>query len=267
MDLVLWKKSTLVLQNWYNKAMAIQVLTQEQQAFAREAGSILRECLDMLETKVRVGITTAELDTLAEEFIRANGAEPAFKGYHGYTATLCTSVNEECVHGLPGKRALTEGDIVSLDCGVLLGGVFTDACRTFPVGKISSDARNLLNVTSQALDQAVQVIKAGVRSGDISEAIQKFVEKNGFKPVQSLTGHGLGDTLHQPPDIPNIGLAGTGLVIPEGALIAVEPIVSAGSDQISEAADGWTLSITDNALSAHFEHTILVLKDGCEVLA
>lgn len=247
--------------------MSIQVLTEEQQASAREAGKILHDCLDMLKAKVQPGISTAELDTLAEEFIRSRGGEPAFKGYHGYTATLCTSVNEECVHGIPGERILEEGDIVAVDCGVRIRGVYTDACRTVAVGSIAPEAQKLLDVTAQALVLAVQVIKGGIRSGDISETIQNYVEEQGFKPVQSLTGHGLGDTLHQPPDIPNIGLSGTGLVIPAGTLIAVEPIVSAGSDQIAEAADGWTLSITDNALSAHFEHTILVTEDGCEVLS
>lgn len=247
--------------------MSIQILNKEQQQYAREAGAILRACLDMLSTKVVPGISTAELDALAEAFIRSKGGEPAFKGYHGYTATLCTSVNEECVHGIPGERVLQQGDIIAVDCGVRIQGMYTDACRTFAVGAISAKAQELLDVTAAALQIAVDTIQAGVRSGDISAAIQQYVEKKGFAPVRSLTGHGLGDSLHQSPDIPNIGTAGTGAKIPEGALIAVEPIVSAGSDEITEAEDGWTLSIDDKALSAHFEHTILVQADGCEVLS
>lgn len=247
--------------------MSIQILTAKQQDAARRAGAILLECLEMLPEHIKPGLTTGQLDAIAEEFIRSRGGRPAFKGYQGFTGSLCISVNEECVHGVPGSRVLEEGDIVSTDCGVLLDGINTDACRTFAVGNVSEEAQHLLDVTSGALAAAVPVIKAGVHSGDISATIQQYIEKNGLKPVQSLTGHGLGTTLHQPPDIPNIGTAGTGMVIPAGALIAVEPIVSTGSNRIREADDGWTLSIADNGLSAHFEHTLLVTEEGCEVLA
>ena len=244
-----------------------QILTEEQQESARKAGKILADCLVMLKDHTKPGISTIELDVIAEEFIQDHGGESAFKGYQGFPCTLCTSINDGCVHGIPSDRVLEEGDIASLDCGVLLDGIYTDSCRTYPVGSISADAQKLLDVTEGALQEALTVVKAGVKSGDISSVIQQYVEKRGFKPVVSLTGHGLGDTLHQPPDIPNIGTAGTGLTIPAGALIAIEPIISAGSDHIVESSDNWTLSIQDGGLSAHFEHSLLVTDDGYELIA
>ena len=233
----------------------------------RQGGAILRDCLDYVATLVAPGISTRELDDAAESFIRERGGEPAFKGYNGYPATLCTSVNEECVHGIPGKRVLQNGDIISLDCGVRFGGLNTDACITVPVGQISVEASRLLTVTEEALEILVGMIREGVRTGDLSHAIQKHAEENGFKPVHSLTGHGLGPTLHSPPDIPNIGEAGTGPALPAHTVIAVEPILSAGSDRVVQGKDGWLLTIKDGALSSHFEHTVLVLPDGCDVLA
>jgi methionyl aminopeptidase len=239
---------------------------QEIQTF-RDAGKILRDCLDMLPSHVKPGITTHELDVIAERFIRERGGEPAFKGYHGYPATLCTSINEECVHGMPGKKALKEGDIISLDCGVRLRGLNTDACITVGVGPISKEAQHLLDVSKAALDRAVEVIKPGARVGDVSSAIQKVVEKGKCTVIRPLTGHGLGKNLHEFPDIPNYGRAGTGPTFPAWTVIAVEPIVSLGSNDIVEAGDGWTLLTEDNSLSCHFEHTILLTDEGCEVLA
>ena len=247
--------------------MSCQILTPDQKDAARRSGAILSGCLTMLGELVKPGISTLELDIAAEEFIRSKGGEPGFKGYHGFPSTLCTSVNEECVHGIPSDRKLLEGDIVSYDCGVLLDGIYTDACRSVGVGIISQDAQKLLNVTKGALEKALTVVKAGIFSGDISATIQKYVEDNGCKPVQSLTGHGLGSDLHQPPDIPNSGKAGSGIRIPAGTLIAIEPIVSAGTDEIKELNDGWTICTTDGSLCAHFEHSLLVKEDGYEVVA
>jgi len=205
---------------------------------------------------------------MAEEQIRSHkGATPGFKGYRGYPATLCTSVNEQCVHGIPSSRVLKDGDIVTLDCGVLLDGLYTDACVTVGVGQINGEATKLLQVTENALKDAVAVIKAGIHIGDISSTVQKTVESGGFKVVPALTGHGLGRMLHQFPDIPNFGKEGTGPVVPANTVIAVEPIVSAGDGSILEEGDGWTISTRNSELSAHFEHTILVLEEGCEVLA
>jgi methionyl aminopeptidase len=217
---------------------------------------------------VAPGITTKELDRAAEEFIRKHeGATPAFMGYHGYPATLCTSVNEQCVHGLPGDYVLEEGDIVSTDCGVLYNDLFTDACRTYGVGSISGEAQRLLTVTDQALQDAVEIIKVGTKVGDISSAVQATVEGAGFSIVSALTGHGLGKTLHQFPDIPNYGDKGTGAKLPVNTLIAVEPIVCVGKDGIKEADDNWTINTKDGSLSAHFEHTLLITDNGCEVIA
>jgi methionyl aminopeptidase len=246
----------------------IQILTDAEKDSVRRGGKILRGCLDFMATLVEPGITTQELDEKAEEFIRSHeGATPAFKGYQGYPATLCTSVNEQCVHGIPSNRELKEGDIIAIDCGVLLDELYTDACITVPVGRISSEAQLLLDTTQHALNAALKIVRKNTKVGDISATIQKIVEDAGFRPVRSLTGHGLGKTLHQFPDIPNLGTADMGAELPVGALIAIEPIVSMGSDEVVDSSDGWTLSIRDKALSAHFEHTILVKAEDYELIA
>lgn len=245
----------------------IQSFTPAEIESFRKAGRILRGCLDMLKPLARPGITTGELDRLAEHYILDHGGEPAFKGYHGYPHTLCISVNDECVHGMPGERVLEDGDIASLDCGVRIDGFNTDACITVGVGNISPEARNLLDVTQQALDRAVEVIRPGIRVGDLSASIEEVIRKGKLKPVRALTGHGLGRNLHEPPDIPNFGRRGTGPVLPAWTVIAVEPITAIGSDDVRETGDGWTLVTDDHSLSCHFEHTILVTDTGCEVLA
>jgi len=244
-----------------------QIFRPEEIASVRRAGSILRACLEMLAKEVKPGITTVELDKLAEDFIRHHGGEPAFKGYHNFPATLCTSVNDECVHGIPSMRVLEEGDVVSLDCGVVVDELYTDACITVPVGQVSKDAQRLLTVTKQALEDAVAIIKEGTKVGDISATIQKTVERGECTPVPALTGPGPGRTLPPFPDIPKIGKAHTGAALPAWTVIAIEPIVSLGSGEVRDGGDGWTLNIADGSLAAHFEHTILVTPDGCEVLA
>lgn len=245
-----------------------QIYTDEEIASLRTGGKILRSCLDHVAALVRPGIMTGELDRAAEAFIRDHGAGPAFKGYKGFPATLCASVNEECVHGIPGKRVLREGDIISLDCGVLFDHLYTDACVTVPVGRIVDDAQNLVRVTEEALIEAMRVVRGGVKVGDISSVIQRTAERGGCHPVRSLTGHGVGRGLHLFPDIPNSGRAGTGPVLPTGTVIAIEPIFSLGSPNVRcRQDDGWTLVIADGALSAHSEHTILVQERGYEVLA
>lgn len=234
----------------------------------RRAGKVLRDCLHHTASFVQPGISTGELDRIAESFILSHeGMLPAFKGYHGFPATLCTSVNEECVHAIPGERILNEGDIVALDCGVICDGLYTDACVTVGVGRISAEAQRLLDVTKGALAQAVAEVKKGAHVGDISHAVQTYVEAAGFGCVRSLTGHGLGKTLHQFPDIPNFGESGTGPALPAGTLIAVEPIVSAGDIRVVDAGDGWAIVTKDGSLSAHFEHTLLVTDSGCEIIA
>ena len=245
-----------------------QVFTPAEIALFRKSGAILHEFLEFIATKAAAGVTTIELDRLAEEYIRSKGGIPAFKGYKGYEHTLCTSVNEEVVHGIPSKRILVEGDIVSLDCGVAFEGIITDACVSVGVGPISKEAAHLLDVTQRALDAGVAAARGGGRVGDISSAVQKVVERGEFTCVSALTGHGLGYTVHQFPDVPNIGKAGTGPTLPVGTAIAIEPIVTAGkSDEIIQGSDGWTLSMKDGALSAHFEHTVVITERGCEVVA
>lgn len=244
-----------------------QIYTDTEIVSLQKGGKILRGCLEHVAALVRPGITTGELDRAAEIFIWNHGGEPAFKGYKGFPATLCISVNEECVHGIPGKRILKEGDIVSLDGGVILDGLYTDACVTVPVGHIAQEAQDLLHTTEEALSAALRAVRGGGRVGDISAAIQRVAEEGGCHPVRSLTGHGVGRELHAFPDIPNAGKAGTGPVLPIGTVIAIEPIFSLGSADVRCQADGWTLVITDGALSAHSEHTVLVTEERCEVLA
>lgn len=244
-----------------------QVFTASEIASFRRAGVILRECLLHIAAAAESGISTLELDAMAEAFIHSHGGKPGFLGYHGYKHTICTSVNEECVHGIPSVRRLAGGDIVSLDCGVVVDGLNTDACVTVGIGKIPKEADHLLMVTKDALDAALQVIRGGVQVGDISAVVQRVAERGKCHCIPALTGHGLGTSLHQFPDIPNVGLTGTGPVLPAGTVIAVEPIVCLGNPAVVEAADGWTIKTKDDALCAHFEHTLLVTEDGCEVLA
>ncbi|MDO8648620.1 MAG: type I methionyl aminopeptidase [Candidatus Peregrinibacteria bacterium] len=247
---------------------SFQIFTSAELASLRQAGKILAACLEEVASRVTPGITTGELDQIAEDFIRSHdGASPAFKGYQNYPSTLCTSVNEQCVHGLPGPRVLDEGDIVSLDCGVLVDGLYTDACITVGVGVITTEHQLFLDVTADALAKACAIVKPGTRIGDISSVIQKTVEAAGYKPVRGLTGHGLGYTLHQFPDVPNAGKAGTGPALPVGTIIAIEPITSMGGPDIADAEDGWTIQTKDGSLSAHFEHTVLVTENGQEILA
>lgn len=248
---------------------AFQIFTSAEIASLRHGGGILRACLEHVYSLVLPGVTTQALDLAAEAFIRSHdGAVPAFKGYHGYPATLCTSVNDECVHGIPGARVLTDGDIVSLDCGVLYEHLYTDACVTVGVGSISSRASVLLRVTEEALKRAIRVVRAGVSVGEISAVIEQTVKGEGCIPIKPLTGHGVGYSLHQYPDVPNFRRSDPGPSLPEHTALAIEPIISLGKkDGVKEGEDGWTLKTEDGALSAHFEHTVLVTRDGCDVIA
>lgn len=243
-----------------------QIFSTREIAALRRGGRILHDCLAHVAGLVRPGLSTIALDRQAESFIRDRGALPAFKGYRGFPATLCTSVNEVCVHGIPSEAPLREGDIVALDCGVLCDGLHTDACVTVPVGRITPRAQALLAATVLSLDQGLRHVRAGVHTGDVSAAIHETLREAGFDAVRALTGHGLGVDLHQFPDIPNIGKRGTGPVLPLHTIVAIEPISTAGSVDIREDPDGWTLRISDGSLSAHFENTVLVVEDGCEVL-
>lgn len=247
---------------------SFQIFSPAEIELLRKGGKILRDCLTETAKQVKPGVTTAELDRFAEEFIRSHeGATPAFKGYHGFPATLCTSVNEQCVHGIPGPRKLIEGDIVSLDGGVIFGNLYTDACVTVPVGNISAEAALFLKVSEEALETVCAMVAPGVKIGDISAAIQKYVEGHGYSCVNGLTGHGLGTTLHQFPDVPNVGKVGTGPKLPVHTIIAIEPITAMGKPNIREESDGWTITTADRSLSGHFEHTVLVTENGYELIA
>ena len=232
----------------------------------RVANALVADVLAELAALVKPGVTTADLDEAAEKMVRAAGAEPAFKGYRGYPATLCASVNEQVVHGIPSARALAEGDIISLDMGVKLNGFFGDSAITVPVGRVSDDVQRLLKVTQLALDRAIDRVRVGGRVSDIGHAVQQFVEANGFSVVREFVGHGIGASLHEDPQIANYGEPGRGPRLAEGMVLAIEPMVNMGRSAVKVLADGWTAVTRDGSLSAHFEHTVAVTKAGPDVL-
>jgi methionyl aminopeptidase len=225
----------------------------------REAGRLVGEVLTELAAKVAPGISTAELDELAEKRIAKAGATAAFKGYHGYPATICASINDEVIHGIPsGRRVLIEGDIISLDVGAALEGYYGDSAITLPVGRVSEDAAVLLRVTEEALFKAIEQARPGKRLSDISHAVQQHVESHGFSIVREFVGHGIGQRMHEEPQVPNYGEPGHGPRLTEGMVLAIEPMVNAGRAAVKVLADGWTAVTKDKSLSAHFEHTVAV---------
>jgi methionyl aminopeptidase len=230
------------------------------------AGDILVRCMSLLAGKVRPGVTTADLDAAAEKFIRSQGATPAFKGYRGFPGSICASPNHMVVHGIPGKFKLRKGDVLSVDIGVVKDGWVADAARTFAVGEISPVASRLLAVTEEALFHAVEQCRPGNRLGDVSHAVQAHVEANDFAIVRSLVGHGIGRNMHEEPQIPNYGPAGRGIVLEEGMVLAVEPMVTAGRHMVRMGDDGWAIYSQDGSLAAHFEFTVAITPDGPRVL-
>ncbi len=233
----------------------------------RAAAQIVARVLGEMGRVVRPGITTAELDRLAETIIRDCGARPAFKGYRGFPASICPSVNEEVVHGIPGKRALEEGDIIGVDVGAELNGWYGDAARTYAVGAVSEEASRLMRVTQEALQLGLQQARAGNRVGDISNAVQVHVEQNGFSIVRDLVGHGIGREMHEEPAIPNFGPPGRGPRLVTGQVLAIEPMVNIGGYAVVTRPDGWTVATKDGRWSAHFEHTVAVGPEGPEILS
>ena len=246
-----------------------QIFTPAQQESLRQGGVILRDCLHHVASLVQPGISTLELDKAAEDFIVSRGGIPAFKGYHGFPGTLCTSVNDQVVHGIPSAGPLLKtGDIVSLDGGVIFDGLYTDSCVTVGVGEIDPKTRSFLAHVSQTLEAVIaKVVRAGANVGDISSFIEQELRRCGFSAVRSLTGHGLGDNLHQFPDVPNVGKAGTGIALPVGTMIAIEPIATMGAPEVYTAYDNWTVLTKDKSLACHFEHSVLITKEGCEIIA
>ena len=230
------------------------------------AGRIVAETLALIGEHVRPGVTTAELDAVADEFIRSHGGSPTFKGYRGYPASICASPNDMVVHGIPGAYALAEGDILSVDVGVTLGGFVADSAYTFPVGEITPEAERLLEVCQAALEAGVEQCRPGRRLSDISHAVQVATEEAGFSVVRSLVGHGVGRAMHEDPQIPNFGAPGRGPLLAEGMTFAIEPMITAGGPDVVIHDDDWSISTRDGSLAAHFEHTVAVTEAGPQVL-
>ena len=233
----------------------------------RKSNAIVAAILEELRKKIRPGVKTIELDRLSEELALKKGARPAFKGYRGYPYSLCTSVNSEVVHGMPSERELKEGDIVSLDFGILNDGYYGDAAVTVPVGEITPGARKLLKITEEALYRGIAEVKAGNRIGDISAAIQGHVEAAGYSVVRDLVGHGIGKSLHEDPQVPNYGSGGRGIELKPGMVFAIEPMVNEGTYRVEILRDGWTVVTADGKLSAHFEHSVAITENGPVILS
>jgi methionyl aminopeptidase len=241
--------------------------SQAELARMRQANELVADVLSVLEAHVAPGVTTEDLDQLAERLVRDAGAEPAFKGYRGYPATLCASVNEEVVHGIPSsKRVLREGDIISLDMGVKVNGYYGDSALTVPVGRVPERTQTLLRVTRESLERAIEAAQIGGRLSDIGQAVQQWVEQHGFAIVREFVGHGIGERLHEDPQIPNYGPAGRGPKLAAGMVLAIEPMVAMGRPETRVLRDGWTAVTRDGSLAAHFEHTVAVTSDGPQVL-
>jgi methionyl aminopeptidase len=240
--------------------------TDEEIGLLKESNLLVSRTLAEIASLIRPGITTLYLDSIAEAFIRDNGASPAFKGYGGFPNTLCTSVNEEVVHGIPSNYILKEGDIISVDCGVILNGWYGDSAFTFPVGEIKDETRRLLDFTRDSLEEGVREAVAGNRVGDISFAVQTKAESGGFSVVRELVGHGIGRKLHEQPEVPNYGKQGTGAKMEKGLVICIEPMINAGKKETLQMKDGWTIKTADGKPSAHFEYAVAVDKGKADVL-
>ena len=230
------------------------------------SGALLAAAHDAMAREIAVGVTTARLDEIAEQVIRDGGGVPAFKGYRGFPASICPSVTDEVVHAIPGAYVLADGDLLSIDCGAVLDGWVSDAARSYAVGDADPVVLRLIDVTRRALDRGIAAAVAGNRVGDIGHAVQTEVEAEGFSCVESLVGHGVGRSMHEPPNVPNVGEPGTGEPLVEGLVIAIEPMVNVGGPDVTLAADGWTVTTRDGTLSAHWEHTVAVTASGPRIL-
>lgn len=244
----------------------IIIKNQNEIALMKKAGRIVGETLLLLEEDVKPGVSTADLDRIAEEFITKHGAKPSFKGLYGFPSTLCISVNEQVIHGFPGAYVLKEGDIVSIDCGAFLDGFHGDAARTFPVGNISVNAQKLIDITKESFFQGIKFAKEGNKLSDISYGIQSYVEAAGFSVVRDFVGHGIGRNIHEDPNVPNFGKSGKGPKLLEGMVLAIEPMINAGTHKVKTLKDGWTVVTADSSLSAHYENTVAILSEGPEIL-
>lgn len=248
------------------RADRITIKTESQIAAMRRAGRVVAEVLQALQTAVAPGVETAELDRVAEALIRNCGATPSFKGYKGFPASVCTSVNDEVVHGVPGARVLCEGDIIAVDVGAIVEGWHADAAATFGVGKVAPKARRLMRVTKDALHAGIAQARAGRTLRDVARAIQRRVETNGYSVVRELVGHGIGSSMHEPPQVPNYEDGASATELRSGMTLAIEPMVNQGHGEIVKDADGWTFRTRDGSLSAHWEHTVVVRAGAAEII-
>jgi methionyl aminopeptidase len=243
------------------------IKTQEEIELIRESSLLVGKTLAEVAKIIGPGVKTIELDKLAEQFIRDHGAKPGFKGYGGFPFTLCISVNENVVHGFPSKRELVDGDIVSVDCGVLMNGFYGDSAYTFPIGEVAEETRMLMARTKESLYLGIEQAVEGNRVGDIGHAIQNYVEGFGYSVVRDLVGHGLGANLHEKPEVPNYGRRGTGPKMQEGLVLAIEPMINLGGRKVVQEEDGWTFRTADRKPSAHYEHDVVVRKGKAEILS
>jgi len=234
--------------------------------YMKKAGKIVGETLALLQESIKPGITTGELDRIAEEYIKRNNSTPSFKGYYGFPASICTSINEEVVHGIPGTTVLKEGDIISIDCGANYNGYHGDAARTFAVGEISKEAENLINVTRESFFKGFEKAIIGNRLTDISSAIQEYAERRGYSVVRDYVGHGIGTKMHEDPEVPNYGRPGRGPKLMNGMVLAIEPMINIGDYQVETQSNDWTVVTKDGTLSAHYENTVAILSNGPEIL-
>ena len=245
----------------------IKIKSQEEIELMREAGRITRDTLKVVEDSIRVGISTKELDKIAYDYIKSQGATPSFKNYCGFPGSICASINDTIVHGIPSNNIiLKEGDIISIDCGAKYKGYHSDAARTFPVGKVDAKVKRLIKITEQSFFEGIKDLKSGAFVGDISHRIQTFVEKNGFSIVRELVGHGVGKQLHEDPMVPNYGKAGSGPRLNANSVIAIEPMVNMGEKEVVFMSDGWTCKTRDGLPAAHYENTVLITENGVEIL-
>ena len=245
----------------------VHIKTDEEVELLRESSLLVGKTLAAVADRIKPGVTTLELDAVAEEFIRDHGGEPGFKGYGGFPNSLCTSVNEAVVHGIPNDKPLVDGDIVSVDCGVLKNEFYGDSAYTFAVGEIAPEVQQLLEVTKECLQKAIEQAIVGKRIGDIGFACQQHAEQNGYGVVRELVGHGLGRSLHEAPEVPNYGRRGNGPRLMDGMVLAIEPMINLGRKEVFHEEDGWTIVTADRKVSAHFEHDIVVRKDQADVLS
>ena len=240
--------------------------TDEEIELMREANLLVARTLAEVARLIKPGVSTLELDKVAETFIRDNKGVPGFLGYHGFPNTLCTSVNEQVVHGIPNKKPLKEGDIVSVDCGTLLNGYYGDSAYTFCVGEVKPEIKALLDATKESLYKGIENAVEGKRLGDVGFAVQSYVESRGYSVVREMVGHGIGKNLHEAPEVPNYGRRGNGVKLKSGMVIAIEPMINLGQRNIVQEADGWTIRTRDRSISAHYEHTVAVRKEKADIL-